>query len=417
MYPILAHKKAVQAGALGLGLTYLQFPQETEITALGLTAAGVTYAGYVVTNWLIEWPHRRQWVTPLHHALAPAIDDEAHAKRPGRYLKLPRNYQVREGKIMRVKLPMKYAGQKNTEIESILRQKLDLRDATITISSKGRRPYIEVHRRHNPPASAPVDDWMKEIASAAEAAPIIGVAPQRRLVTVDLDAESPHVLMAAGTGGGKSEVMKNIAVQLLHHGAQLVVLDPKRHSHKWAKGLPMVDYYRDTEEIHAALVKLGQIGDHRTRLTDEEDEPDLRRILVIVEEANTLMPRLKKHWDEIKPKGAKTSPAIDALGELMFMGRTARMNVLMLAQSGTVRALGGPRHRRSRRADVHGSHCPHECPHAGSVGHSPRPRRSRDPRELRHPHSRASHDELMADAGTGGCIHPEGDHQGPARRG
>lgn len=341
-------KIGLQVGGAALGCTYLAFPTETTISLGTVAAGGVVAAGYAVTNWCIEWPHRREWVEPLHLALAPAIGLQANEIRPGKYIKLPRNYAAREGVIMKVRLPKEYAGLNNATIETILRAKLNLGDATVTISSRGRKPYVEVRRRHNPPKVAPFSDWALEIANAQETAPIIGVAPQRKLVTVDLEGESPHVLMAAGTGGGKSEAMKNISAQLMRHGAQLVVLDPKRASHKWAKGLQMVDYYRDTEDIHNALVVLGEIGDYRTRLTDEEDEPDLRRILIIVEEANTLLPRLKKYWDENKPKGGpKTSPAIAALGEIMFMGRTAKMNILMLAQSGTVRALGGPEIREN----------------------------------------------------------------------
>jgi hypothetical protein len=346
---ISQHKALIsKVVAGGLITSYLASPEATEIGLASVAAAGVTWCGYQSTDWIITFRHRREWVEPLHLALAPAIGVEASETKARSYLKVPRHYQVKEGKIMKICLPKEYAGQNNTAIESILRAKLDLRDATITISSKGRKPFVEVRRKHNPPKSAPFSAWVEEIASATESAPIIGVGPQKKLVTVDLDGESPHVLMAAGTGGGKSETKKNIVAQLMRHGAQLVVLDPKRHSHKWAKGLPMVDYYRDTEDIHNALVALGEIGTDRTRLTDEEDEPDLRRILVLVEEANTLLPRLSKYWSENKPKGApKTSPAIAALGEIMFMGRTARMNVLMLAQSGTVRALGGPEIREN----------------------------------------------------------------------
>lgn len=340
-------KVALAAGS-GIALAYHNYSEVMTNTAMAAGAFGIGYAGWWTSDWCIEWSHRRNWIEPLHLAIAPAIGHEADEVKARKYLKLPRNYQVREGKIMKIKLPKEYAGQNNAAIESILRAKLNLSDTTITINSKGRKPYVEVRRKYNPPKSALYSDWTKELAAASESAPIIGVGPQRRLVTVDLDAESPHVLMAAGTGGAKSETMRNVVTQIMRHGAQLVVLDPKRHSHKWAKGLPMVDYFRDTEEIHNALLKLGRIGSERTRLTDEEDEPNLRRILVIVEEANTLVPRLTKYWSENKPKGApKASPAIAALGEIMFMGRTAKMNILMLAQSGTVRALGGPEVREN----------------------------------------------------------------------
>ncbi|MET7609191.1 hypothetical protein [Streptomyces avermitilis] len=42
------------------------------------------------------------------------------------------------------------------------------------------------------------------------------------------------------------------------------------------------------------------------------------------------------------PGDPKVSPAVDALNEILYMGRRLRMHVLLVAESATVCALGGP---------------------------------------------------------------------------
>ncbi|GAA2621967.1 hypothetical protein [Streptomyces tubercidicus] len=83
-------------------------------------------------------------------------------------------------------------------------------------------------------------------------------------MAVDLDADSPHVLISAGNGGGKSTILRTICCQFIHHRALVYVLDFKRISHTWARGVPGVTYCRDIAEIHDALIHLAQEGRRRT---------------------------------------------------------------------------------------------------------------------------------------------------------
>jgi DNA helicase HerA-like ATPase len=50
---------------------------------------------------------------------------------------------------------------------------------------------------------------------------VIGVAAGGRPVGVDLDSESPHTAVSAGTGAGKSNMLRVVAAQVMHHGAAL----------------------------------------------------------------------------------------------------------------------------------------------------------------------------------------------------
>ncbi|MEU7282491.1 hypothetical protein AB0A69_27495 [Streptomyces sp. NPDC045431] len=156
----------------------------------------------------------------------------------------------------------------------------------------------------------------------------------------------------ASTGGGKSATLRCIACQVLHHGSLVFVLDTKRISHPWARGTDGVTYCRDIADIHDQLIELGQIGRLRTRIADElgiDADPKAisRRLLILLEEINATMKQLARYWEKIRASGdPKVSPAVDALNEILYMGRQLRMDVLLVAQSATARALGGPEVRK-----------------------------------------------------------------------
>ncbi|GAA0271456.1 hypothetical protein GCM10010302_06300 [Streptomyces polychromogenes] len=114
-----------------------------------------------------------------------------------------------------------------------------------------------------------------------------------------------------------------------------------------------VTYCRDIADIHEALIALGEEGRRRIhaaeKLGDDADPSSVGpRLVILLEEINATMKQLTRYWDSIKEKGEpKVSPAIDALAEILFMGRAVRLNVLLVAQSATARALGGPEMREN----------------------------------------------------------------------
>ncbi|PIB05111.1 MULTISPECIES: pRL2-11 [Streptomyces] len=289
----------------------------------------------------------REWVTPLHLALAQPLGI-AEQTDPRRYLHVPKNFSDDDAQI-RVDLPVHLRFSRDL-VADLITQKLALEGVTFSWNPAGRKPHLLVKKTRKPPKKAAFKDASIRdlVAKAPESAPVIGIGTGGKTVSVDLDAESPHILVNASTGGGKSVTLCCIACQMLRHGSLVYILDTKRISHPWANGIPGVTYCRDIADIHDALIELGMEGRRRVRVADELGigaDPDAigPRLLILLEEVNATMKQLARYWERIRESGdPKVSPAIDALNEILYMGRQVRMHVLLVAQSATARALGGP---------------------------------------------------------------------------
>ena len=315
--------------------------------ALGLLA--------LMGAWLLaEWWHYVLWIRPLHLALFDTVG-WPEGKRPGRWLRVPRDFaDGRDGVV--VMLPPTFAGRPSERqfIAQTVREKLGLGDVSDNWVLRGRHSYVQFRPRQRPPHKAAFADPAVRgmVEKAKGSAPLIGLTHGSRAVAVDLDSESPHVLLSAGTGGGKSSTIRAIAAQLIHDGAVCWVMDAKRHSHSWLRHVPGVRYFRDIGEIHAALLELGKEGRRRNVAFDDIDiddpAPQFPRLVVICEELNATMSMLKQYWHNNRESGDQpTSPAIMALGQLLFMGRAVRIHVLAVAQLATAKDLGGPEQREN----------------------------------------------------------------------
>lgn len=182
------------------------------------------------------------------------------------------------------------------------------------------------------------DPGLREhLAAMPDSQALIGIGADRQPVTIDWDTESPHVLVCSASGGGTSTTLRTLAAQLLHHGAHTLVLDPKRISQTWAAGIDNVTYCRDIETIHDALIGLRTELQRRIHHIDQHgDCDDLPRLTVLLEVAHHTLRQLTRYWEKTRQANdPKTSSAVDALHELLFAGREARMHVLFGGQLDT----------------------------------------------------------------------------------
>lgn len=170
--------------------------------------------------------------------------------------------------------------------------------------------------------------------SLPESQALLGLNGQGDPEVVDFAGDSPHVLINATTGAGKSVAARTIATQALIKGAEVIILDVKRISHRWAKNLPGVTYASSLPEIASALVSLG-VHLHKRNEIIEQWPGDVEsadvgpRLVVVFEELNATMDALA----ELEKQGSRDSYTPSrAFGDIMFLGRAAKVNMIGIAQ-------------------------------------------------------------------------------------
>ena len=140
-----------------------------------------------------------------------------------------------------------------------------------------------------------------------------------------------------------------LAAQAAYRGATVLVLDfPKLVSLPALRGLPNVAYADSAALVHSACVWLAHELEERAELVKKYTDvdgiyrgPALFMLLVIAEESNALMNRLRHYWNDVRERGEpKRSPAIDGLELALFMGRQLHVNVAQIGQMLSVRASG-----------------------------------------------------------------------------
>lgn len=177
--------------------------------------------------------------------------------------------------------------------------------------------------------------------SLAESEILLGVDGEGSPITADLASDSPHILISAASGAGKSVTARSIATQALVKGYTVVILDAKRHSHRWAKSLPGVHYATSMPEIANALVSVAAEMHRRNEVVEEwpgsvETAPVGPRILVLFEEMNATMDSLAD-LDKQLSKGDYGTSA--AFGDVMFLGRAAKVHMVAVSQYADAKTL------------------------------------------------------------------------------
>lgn len=332
-------------------------------------AAGLGAAGWHAAAWALDRPHHRRWIGPLHMAICRDVwgvpPDRMHARQ---YISLPREFaEAPEGIRIRAPIDIK-PGSDRKVIEDKAIERLPVGEVNAHWVTEGPYCFLQITAKAKlPKRVAYVEPAVAaQVAKSKSGHTFLGMQPGNVPYWIDFDTETPHLLFSAGTGGGKSTAAKDIAAQEMHNGAGLLIIDAvKRKSHRWAripgkwrKSIPGVIYCRDIPHAHRMLVALGREVARRQEASEELPdgvELDDPRLVVICEELNATMRRLKDYWRRIKNDpdlagdhvGEPHSPAVAAYEDALLMGRAERVNVIAVAQMGTVKALGSSEAREN----------------------------------------------------------------------
>jgi hypothetical protein len=234
-------------------------------------------------------------------------------------------------------------------ISSVVHAKVPVRGLVESWDQVGPAVRATWTVRARPPRRVDAGDLVVALGRLPEHEFYLGAGASTTPVVVSLHADSPHIAISAGSGAGKSVLAALVAVQVLARGGEVIILD-RKSSHRWARDHDRVTYATKPAAMHAALVWAGELADQRNSqaLHEADDWDPGHRVLILAEELNGTIGQLRAFWDDTRTGGdPKVSPALRALGEILYMGRSAKVNVVGVAQMLTARAIGGPESREN----------------------------------------------------------------------
>jgi hypothetical protein len=291
-----------------------------------------------VVQWTPDRIRRAAWWAGEH--ASPVTRRLSWFRRPATDVKPAR---------VEVRIPRYVTEDQKKFIRAAIAAKLGLGDLVEQWDQVGTDAVGMWTLRIRPPASVGYAEVVEYIDTIAEHEFFVGLTAGSRPVVISVDDDAPHIACSAGSGAGKSILAMLLAIQVLRHGGRVLILD-RKGSHRWARGLVGVTYCTRPEDMHAALIGAADLADTRNTEAMEHDEgwDPGPRLFVIFEEMNATVAQLKSYWESVREPGqAKGSPAIQAFRDIMYMGRSAKVNLFGIAQMLTAATTGGPEAREN----------------------------------------------------------------------
>lgn len=297
---------------------------------------------------------RRAWerevVEPVAAVAGEVLDLDWHPGEARRWVHVPRDYARPGGGAVEISLPRRFSASeaKKKALLAAVKPRLGMMELREQWMLQGRHPRLLLSAPPAPPSVAPFSQYRSLLERSEEYRPFLGVAASGELLAAEMIGDSPHLAFSAGSGAGKSMLMRSIVAQMLNWGWCVVILDWKKESHEWARGLDGVRYASTPEEIHDMCVNIGEEVEERKEM-EEEERSSLPRVFVVREEWNMTAALLAEYWmtlrASVEPEERRTmptrSPALSAIMKLDFAGRSFGMFDGLIAQRMSNRVFNG----------------------------------------------------------------------------
>lgn len=311
--------------------------------------------------------HHNRTVKPLYQMStmitdASSVFGHSHSDNHKKYITVPRNYKTNKKTRIKLVVPHTWEATKGSQqrMLSIVTQKLG-GEWDVTPHLSVFPPYLEFYPSPAPPDKLLFNDIKAALDAGSPNKIIMGMGTHEKIVSIDLDSESPHVAISMGTGGGKSSFIRLVVAYLIHHGVERIdIIDPKRISHNWAKDIPGVFIHRTMAQQMDAIHNFRMRMESRYDALDTDEEMKFSRHVLILEEQNSWMNYAQEYWkdyrNELDPKEkskvSNRNPAIGDLSFILFQGRQACMNVFSIFQRMSASAAGGGDMRENYGAKI-----------------------------------------------------------------
>lgn len=321
-------------------------PAGTQATARPLAWFALVVTGYVIVHKTRRWSHFKKWIEAIALAVGPWLD-MPRRRNPREWIHVPVGHQDDPDKPIVLTLPA------NFSMPETRRDKLAQLTAAVGgvqnprwhFDFEARPPTLTISALPQPPRLVVFSEVVRHWEEAEDDELVIGLTAGGAPVRVSLAGDSPHILCSMGSGGGKSEFCAGVALQMRRkrRAARVIYLDiiKRGASAKWAKGLDGIEVIRQVDVAHELLLDAYEEVQARCEsYWNSGYDPEQQRVLIIVDEANRTMRALQKYW-QTELEGQKTSPAIDAIEGILFVGREADTHVLTVGQRMSAQASGG----------------------------------------------------------------------------
>lgn len=350
----LAIARATIAAGIPASLYAIEHPEAsaTQLASWGyggaLGLAVTTYLAMLVAcrSALGKW-----WTVPLHEAIYAYCGWEEDTK-PSLYIHWDRVHELGLALTITCHGSVKMAGQAGqtnlATIDDAVKRKVgrDLERIDDPESFVGQTSELRYQKRSTIPDKVPFASVRGLIEKAPEHKILLGMDAQEKPVHLDFDSDSPHFLITAGTGGGKTSMQRNCGAQCLHKGHEVFIFDPKFLSHIWARGRANVTVVSEAAEMHALFMALAGELEKRKRETDgltyKDPIPTWTRKVLILEELSVAIAELRAWWQS--PAGGNHKgepPSVAALRKILNQGRFLMVNVIAGANRFDANQTGG----------------------------------------------------------------------------
>lgn len=200
-----------------------------------------------------------------------------------------------------------------------------------------RRPVMPVYIAHR--IDADLDPWRIPFATDEEGHDVVW----------DLD-KKPHMLIAGGTGSGKTVVIRTIITACARRGFEIRCNDPKRIELSGLRGWPNVlQVETQTEPMCDLTESMFETMDRRyAEIEAGADPASMRPILFVVDEAREWIDRANVWWKANKARlklegieGGTEHPSVEQWRSIARLGRSARVFILVGIQRPDAKVFGG----------------------------------------------------------------------------
>jgi hypothetical protein len=331
-------------------VAFLTEPQQTGVAALGLATLGVKK----LDDYRRVRRYRRQVVEPVAAGLSGVMRQAHVAGRGYQWLHVPADFRDNPEAKITATLPVSWLAEEGDKkrLTEVVTSRLNLSEASASFKWTSGVHTVSWSVPPKPPALVEFSDALGLLIGLDDESIALGMGPRGVRVEMSLKGDSPHALLAAGSGAGKSELLAYVIGQFMRRGAGVLVLDAKYISHMWLRSVPGVAYASEDEDMHNALLWLDREVASRARFVSMGGDPDsLEPLVAILEEMSSARNRLDTYWKRTRPTGSPAlSPAMSAMANVANMGREVRVHIFMAGQSLTAKVTGGPEGRESYSA-------------------------------------------------------------------